>query len=157
VSSDRSDPGRSDRVDDPDPSEADARPEPDGFGRAGWLLAAAVIGCTLVIPGIIYVYPYAVGVFDLGFFGTYLALPMVPAVLLGLIAVWTMTAAAPDRSDSESGAGDRTDLEGGTGDREDHAAGRDHDLIFDDDDAGVSGRDHDVGAERDSDSESDSA
>lgn len=70
-----------------------AEPEPTGFGAAGWLLTAAVVICFLIIPGVIYVYPYVLGVTGLGFLGTYLALPLVPAVLLGLIAVWSMSAA----------------------------------------------------------------
>ncbi len=49
--------------------------------------------CVLVIPGVIYAYPYAAGAFGFTFFATYLALPLVPAVLLGLVAVWSMTAA----------------------------------------------------------------
>ncbi|MDZ5812827.1 hypothetical protein U4E84_15900 [Halorubrum sp. AD140] len=72
-------------------------PEADGFGRRGWALTAVLFTCVLVIPGVIYVYPYAAGWFGLPFFATYLALPLVPAVLLGLVAVWSMTAATRDR------------------------------------------------------------
>ena len=50
--------------------------------------------CVLVIPGIIYVYPYAAGALGFPFLATFLALPLVPALLLGLVAVWTMTAAS---------------------------------------------------------------
>ena len=71
-------------------------PAADGFGRKGWALTAAIFTCALVIPGIIYVYPYAAGWFGLPFFATYLALPLVPALLLGLVAVWSMTAATAD-------------------------------------------------------------
>ena len=71
-------------------------PEPDGFGRKGWALTAVLFTCVLVIPGIIYVYPYAAGAFGFTFFATYLALPLVPALLLGLVAVWSMTAATPN-------------------------------------------------------------
>ncbi|TKX55495.1 hypothetical protein EXE42_03235 [Halorubrum sp. SP3] len=71
-------------------------PSADGFGRKGWALTAAIFTCALVIPGIIYVYPYAAGWFGLPFFATYLALPLVPALLLGLVAVWSMTAATAD-------------------------------------------------------------
>lgn len=70
-----------------------AEPEPTGFGAAGWLLTAAVVVCFLLVPGVIYLYPYVLGATGLGFLGTYLALPLLPAVLLGLIAVWSMTAA----------------------------------------------------------------
>ena len=68
----------------------------DGFGRKGWALTAALFVAVLVIPGFIYLYPYAAGSFGLPFFATYLALPFIPAVLLGLIAVWSMTAATTD-------------------------------------------------------------
>ena len=72
-------------------------PTADGFGRRGWALTAVLFTCVLVIPGVIYLYPYAAGWFGLPFFATYLALPLVPAVLLGLVAVWSMTAATRDR------------------------------------------------------------
>jgi hypothetical protein len=72
-------------------------PTADGFGRKGWALTAAIFTCALVIPGVIYLYPYAAGWFGLPFFATYLALPLVPAVLLGLVAVWSMTAATRRR------------------------------------------------------------
>ncbi|WP_280585771.1 hypothetical protein [Halorubrum sp. Boch-26] len=78
-------------------SPASGEPEADGFGRKGWALTAVLFTCVLVIPGVIYVYPYAAGWFGLPFFATYLALPFVPAVLLGLVAVWSMTAAVRDR------------------------------------------------------------
>ncbi|GAB6880203.1 hypothetical protein JCM17823_24770 [Halorubrum gandharaense] len=71
-------------------------PAADGFGRKGWVLTAAIFVCALVIPGIIYAYPYAAGSFGLPFFTTYLVLPLIPAVLLGLIAVWSMTEAVAE-------------------------------------------------------------
>ena len=80
----------------PRSSTSDDEPAADGFGRKGWALTAAIFTCALVIPGIIYVYPYAAGWFGLPFFATYLALPLVPALLLGLVAVWSMTAATAD-------------------------------------------------------------
>ena len=83
----------------PDAERTDAgpdEPEADGFGRRGWALTAVLMICVLVIPGIIYIYPYAAGSLGLSFFGTYLVLPLIPAVLLGLIAVWSMTAAVAD-------------------------------------------------------------
>jgi cytochrome b subunit of formate dehydrogenase len=75
---------------------AGEKPNADGFGRKGWALTAVLFTCVLVIPGIIYLYPYVAGWFGLPFFATYLALPLVPAVLLGLVAVWSMTAATRD-------------------------------------------------------------
>ena len=76
---------------------AGSEPEADGFGRKGWALTAVLFTCILVIPGIIYVYPYAAGAFGFSFFQTYLALPLIPAVLLGAVAVWSMTAATRDQ------------------------------------------------------------
>ncbi|MES3162369.1 MAG: hypothetical protein PPP55_12505 [Halorubrum sp.] len=75
---------------------AEAAAEPDGFGREGWALTGVLLTCVLVIPGVIYAYPYVAGSFGLTFFGTYLVLPLIPAVLLGLVAVWSMTAATPE-------------------------------------------------------------
>jgi len=72
---------------------SESEPAADGFGRTGWVLTAVLFTCVLVIPGVIYAYPYVPGVFGFSFFSTYLALPLVPAVLLGLVAVWSMTAA----------------------------------------------------------------
>ena len=70
--------------------------EPDGFGRRGWVLVGALVLSVLVIPGVIYAYPYAAGSFGLTFFATYLLLPLVPAVLLGVLAVWSLSAAASE-------------------------------------------------------------
>lgn len=53
------------------------------------LLAAVVLG-TLVIPGIIYLYPTILAD-RVPFLVAMLALPFVPAVLLGVVAVWSMT------------------------------------------------------------------
>ena len=78
-----------DPIRDPEPQA----PEPDGFGRKGWALTGVLLTCVLVIPGIIYAYPYVAGSFGLTFFATYLVLPLIPAVLLGLVAVWSMSAA----------------------------------------------------------------
>ncbi|ELZ56748.1 MULTISPECIES: hypothetical protein [Halorubrum] len=87
-------PDRGDGPRDETPSADD--PTADGFGRKGWALTAVLFTCVLVIPGIIYAYPYAAGAFGLTFFATYLALPLVPALLLGVVAVWSMTAATAD-------------------------------------------------------------
>jgi len=70
--------------------------EADGFGAKGWALTAVLFVSVIVIPGIIYAYPYAAGGLGFTFFATYLALPLVPAALLGLVAVWSMTAAVAD-------------------------------------------------------------
>jgi hypothetical protein len=85
-----------------DDSEADSdaviadEPEAVGFGRRGWLLVAVVVLTFLVIPVVVYLYPAAAGANSLPFLVGLIALPMLPALLLGLTAVWTMTAAAGD-------------------------------------------------------------
>ncbi|WP_152042805.1 hypothetical protein [Salinigranum salinum] len=102
---------RPDEFDDASPGETDAgsrdeRPadatagdgatlpgaEPDGFGDRGWVLVATVVLAFLVIPGIIYVRPALPGAAGLSFLVAMLILPLVPAVLLGLVAVWSMSA-----------------------------------------------------------------
>lgn len=66
----------------------------DGFGQQGWLLVAGVVGCFLVIPGVIYLRPAVPAAAGLPFFATFLVLPLIPAVILGAVAVWSMRAAA---------------------------------------------------------------
>jgi len=90
-------PGEDGGSDGADPAASEREPEADGFGRKGWALTAVLFTCILVIPGIIYVYPYAAGALGFSFFATYLALPLVPAVLLGAVAVWSMTGAVRDQ------------------------------------------------------------
>jgi hypothetical protein len=67
-------------------------PQPGDFGRAGWVLVAIVVLSFLVIPGIIYLRPATPGNLGFSFFAAMLVLPMVPALLLGLTAVWSMGA-----------------------------------------------------------------
>lgn len=57
----------------------------------GWLLVGLVFVCFLVIPAMVLYLPQAQGV--LGSLGlslrqAYLALPMIPAIVLGVVAVW---------------------------------------------------------------------
>ena len=66
----------------------------EGFGQQGWLLVAGVVGCLLLLPGVIYLRPATPAAAGLPFFATFLVLPLVPAVLLELLAVWSMRAAA---------------------------------------------------------------
>jgi len=82
-------------------NETDTSTEPytgkadgEGFGAQGWILVAAVVVCFLVIPGFIYLFPAAPAQLGWTFFATFLVLPLIPAVLLGVIAVWSMRAAA---------------------------------------------------------------
>ena len=67
-------------------------PTPSGFGDRGWALVATVVLAFLVIPGIIYLRPALPGEAGLPFIVAMLILPLVPAVLLGLTAVWSMRA-----------------------------------------------------------------
>ena len=66
--------------------------EPDGFGDRGWVLVASVVLAFLVIPGIIYLRPALPGEAGVPFVVAMLILPLVPAVLLGVTAVWSMAA-----------------------------------------------------------------
>lgn len=61
------------------------------FDKRGWTLVAAVFVSFVVVPGIIFVYPYLGTRLGLSFWDTYLALPMVPAIVLGVLAVWATT------------------------------------------------------------------
>jgi hypothetical protein len=75
-------------------ADADA---PAGFGRRGWILVGVVVLGTLVVPGVIYLYPAAPADAGLPFLAAMLVLPMLPAVLFGAAAVWSMTAATGER------------------------------------------------------------
>jgi hypothetical protein len=67
-------------------------PEPDDdLGRFGWALVAVVAAAFLVIPGVIYVFPTGPQS-GLPFLVAMLALPFAPALLLGVVAVWTAVA-----------------------------------------------------------------
>jgi hypothetical protein len=61
------------------------------FDKRGWTLVAAVFVAFVVVPGIIFAYPYVGTRLGLSFWDTYLALPMVPAIVLGVLAVWATT------------------------------------------------------------------
>jgi hypothetical protein len=85
--------------DDPIATDGDAardEPEAVGFGGRGWLLVGVVVLTFLVIPVVVYLYPAAAGANSVPFLVGLIVIPMLPAVLLGLTAVWTMTAAAGD-------------------------------------------------------------
>ena len=55
--------------------------------RSQWLVVAVLALCGLGAPA--YLYWVGPGTFGLGFRDTYLAIPMIPAILLGLVGVWT--------------------------------------------------------------------
>jgi hypothetical protein len=64
----------------------------DGLGRAGWVLVGVVVLSVLVVPGVIYLYPAGPGNLGFPFLAAMLALPMVPALLLGATAIWSLKA-----------------------------------------------------------------
>jgi hypothetical protein len=72
---------------------------PVGLGRRGWLLVAAVVASVLVVPGVVYLFPAAPAEAGVPFLAAMLVLPLVPAVLLGIVAVWSMTAATTGGDD----------------------------------------------------------
>jgi hypothetical protein len=85
------------RTDDASRPPGHPEPEPTGFGAHGWILVAVVVLSVLVVPGAVYLFPALPADAGLPFIAAMLVLPMLPAVLLGLTAVWSMTAAAGDR------------------------------------------------------------
>lgn len=99
--------GRGDASHDPRTQTGDGHAETDGAGRRatpprqvpsadslgwpGWLLVGLVLVSFLVIPAAIIALPYAQGLLSdlgLGLRDAYLALPMIPAILLAIVAVW---------------------------------------------------------------------
>ena len=76
-------------ADSPDPPAA----EPAGFGSRGWVLVGVLVVCTLVVPGVIYLRPGSLSSIGIPYIASLLVLPLLPAVVLGLTAVWAMTAA----------------------------------------------------------------
>ena len=57
----------------------------------GWLLVGLVLVCFLVIPAMVLYLPQAQGFLEslgLSLRQAYLALPMIPAIALGVVAVW---------------------------------------------------------------------
>lgn len=76
----------------------------DGFGARGWVLVGVVVVSFLVIPALIYLRPAELADAGFPFVVAMLVLPMVPAVLLGLTAVWSMTGGAGSSSDESDGS-----------------------------------------------------
>lgn len=62
------------------------------FGWRGWILVATLVVAFLVVPVALLALPHAqafVATLGLTWWDAYLVLPLVPAVLLGVVAVWT--------------------------------------------------------------------
>lgn len=72
------------------PTDAASDAAEEGLGRVGWVLVAAVVVAVLVIPLSIYLWPAGGSVFGATYRTAMLVLPMIPALILGLIAVWAM-------------------------------------------------------------------
>jgi hypothetical protein len=73
------------------PRPHQAPPTEDGFDWRGWLLVVVVVVAFLVVPTAILFLPRAQGLvasLGLSLRDTYLVLPLVPAFLLGAVAVW---------------------------------------------------------------------
>lgn len=87
--------GESEPADARDGIATDAQPaEERTFDWRGWALVGWLVVAFLVVPGYLYFYPRAgatLSLFGLGFRDTYLFLPLLPAILLGLLAVWATT------------------------------------------------------------------
>lgn len=95
---DRSDRDRTDR--DRAGPETDRRPyrvpPAESFGWQGWLLVGALALAFVVVPLTLLYLPHArpvVRSFGLSFRDAYLVLPLVPALLLGALAVWSAVSA----------------------------------------------------------------
>ncbi|PSP75998.1 hypothetical protein BRC86_02495 [Halobacteriales archaeon QS_3_64_16] len=78
--------GRSVPRNDPRPSEGRLTvPERESFGLRGWVLVGILLLAFLVVPTIILFVPPAALPFEVAF----LILPLLPAILLGAVAVWS--------------------------------------------------------------------
>lgn len=71
-----------------------SRHEGRTFGWRGWLLVAWMVVALVVIPAYLFFYPRAsetLALFGLGYRDTFLVLPLIPALVLGALAVWATT------------------------------------------------------------------
>ena len=69
-----------------DPGAPARPPEDREFGWRGWVVVATVFFAFVVVPAVVIVNPLVVP-----YRASLLALPMLPAILLGLVAVWATT------------------------------------------------------------------
>lgn len=70
-----------------EPGVEPAGPDDREFDWRGWTLVGMIVLAFLVSPAIILFHPPEM----LPFFVAYLVLPLLPAVLLGIVAVWSAT------------------------------------------------------------------
>nr|WP_241430108.1 hypothetical protein [Halococcus saccharolyticus] len=76
--------------------EAAARGENRSFDWRGWALVGVIVFAFLIAPGLILAIPYAGGTLSalgLTWRDTFLVLPLLPALALGLTAVWAASRA----------------------------------------------------------------
>ena len=81
-------------TDDRDDHHGKPRGEDREFGLRGWLLVGWLLVALLVVPAYLFFFPRAgetVQLFGLGYRDTYLFVPLLPAVILGVLAVWATT------------------------------------------------------------------
>lgn len=68
----------------------------DDFGWRGWVLVAVLVFAFLLVPWALILLPTAqsgVAGIGLSWRDTYLVVPLIPALLLGVVGVWTALAA----------------------------------------------------------------
>jgi hypothetical protein len=72
------------------PSGEPAAPDTDRrFDWRGWVLVAAIAVSFVVVPAIILLWPTYATATGLSLRDAYLVLPLIPAFLLGAVAVWS--------------------------------------------------------------------
>jgi hypothetical protein len=86
----------------PDAATVEERPDRGGAGIRGWILVGTLVVCTLVVPGLIYLRPAFLSALGIPYMTALLVLPLVPAVVLGLTAVWAMTGVADGDGDDRT-------------------------------------------------------
>ncbi|WP_255149030.1 hypothetical protein [Halorarius halobius] len=77
-----------------DAADAKPRGEDREFGLRGWILVGWILVAFVVVPAYLFFFPRAsetLELFGLGFRDTYLFVPLLPALVLGALAVWATT------------------------------------------------------------------
>jgi len=83
---------------------APAAPAAKSFDWRGWVLVAALVFALIVIPWSIIYLQQAQSFLEslgLGLRDAYLVLPLIPAMGLGALAVWSAVASRRDRADQQ--------------------------------------------------------
>jgi uncharacterized protein YqhQ len=74
-------------VDDPYIREQQIEPGEREFDRRGWVLVATILLAFVVAPLVIYLLPHLMAE-NFSYLMALIVIPLVPAVLLGVVAVW---------------------------------------------------------------------